>query len=297
MARRKRNDLDLAKGILGILLLLGIMVYLHRVQILAVLGWLAVILPIPLLLLGMVCLFFGKKLLSRPNQPDRPRSAPSFAHYPPASSIPSPESSFAPPSFNESQTQAAQKPATPSESTVFTIDFLKKLEWRSFEKLTEALFRTMNLRAERLRAGADGGVDLVLRHPQNGTIEGLVQCKAWNTYNVGVKPIRELFGVMHAEGAPQGYFVCTGQYTREAMEWAQYKPLTLINGEHLLEQLNSLPEGTRHSLIAEILSSDYTTPTCPSCDKKLLRRTSKHGDFWGCSSFPRCRYTMKIATS
>jgi restriction system protein len=296
MPRRKLNDLDPAKGAIVLVLLVGFTIYHFRQQILDALGGLAFILPIPLLLLSAGCFFFRKKLRASSNQsPGGPHPATHVhvTHYP----SPSPEVSFAPPTAHRSRPPAPPKSEPEPVHTSFTPELLKKLEWRSFEKLIEALFRTMNMQAERLRAGADGGVDLVLRNKETGLVEGLVQCKAWNTYAVGVKPIRELFGVMHAEGAPQGYFVCTGEYTREALEWAQLKPLTLINGGQLLEWLNSLPEETIHSLLSGILASDYTTPTCPTCDKKLVHRTSKHGDFWGCSSFPRCRYTMKIVAS
>ena len=32
-------------------------------------------------------------------------------------------------------------------------------------------------------------------------------------------------------------------------------------------------------------------PTCPKCGNVLLKRNGKFGAFWGCSSFPSCRYT------
>ncbi|MGH1373573.1 MAG: topoisomerase DNA-binding C4 zinc finger domain-containing protein [Cellvibrionaceae bacterium] len=33
------------------------------------------------------------------------------------------------------------------------------------------------------------------------------------------------------------------------------------------------------------------TPTCPKCKRKMVTRKGASGDFFGCSSFPRCRYT------
>lgn len=33
---------------------------------------------------------------------------------------------------------------------------------------------------------------------------------------------------------------------------------------------------------------------CPECGSPLIRRTGKYGDFFGCSSYPHCRYTRKI---
>ena len=31
--------------------------------------------------------------------------------------------------------------------------------------------------------------------------------------------------------------------------------------------------------------------SCPNCGGVLVKRKGKFGAFWGCSSFPRCRYT------
>lgn len=124
-------------------------------------------------------------------------------------------------------------------------------------------------------------------------MKAIVQCKAWSTYTVGVKPVRELFGVMAAEGAPVGYFVCSGRYTAEAWEWVKYKPMTLIDGSDLVERLNRLEREARGRLLKGITEGDYTTPTCPSCDIKLVRRSGKYGEFWGCRSYPRCKVTIR----
>jgi DNA topoisomerase-1 len=34
---------------------------------------------------------------------------------------------------------------------------------------------------------------------------------------------------------------------------------------------------------------------CPTCGKALVKRSSKHGEFVGCSGFPKCRFTKAIA--
>ena len=34
--------------------------------------------------------------------------------------------------------------------------------------------------------------------------------------------------------------------------------------------------------------------TCPSCSNIMIKRSGKFGSFWGCSSFPICRQTIKI---
>ena len=162
--------------------------------------------------------------------------------------------------------------------------------------LVEGMFKAEGFSAHRIRAGADGGVDLVLKESADGPVIAIVQCKAWTSYSVGVKPVRELFGVMAAEGAPKGYFVCCGEYTQEAKDWVNFKPMTLISGSDLVERLNSLPTEEREMLLANSTAGDFTTPTCPTCDTKMVKRTSTHGEFWGCRSFPRCRFTMRMSS-
>lgn len=186
----------------------------------------------------------------------------------------------------------------PFSTTGFNWDVLRALEWRVFEQLVQGYFRTLGFVAERKRVGADGGVDLVLRKTGEAEPFAYVQCKAWNTYLVGVKPVRELFGVMAADGVRKGYFVCTGAYTPEAVAFAEGKPLKLVTGEELLEKLNGLDSELRTRLLGEVLSGDYTTPTCPRCDTKMVRREGKDGGaFWGCTSFPKCWQRFPITGS
>lgn len=35
-------------------------------------------------------------------------------------------------------------------------------------------------------------------------------------------------------------------------------------------------------------------PKCPKCQKDMVKRPGKYGDFWGCSNYPRCKGIRKI---
>lgn len=41
-------------------------------------------------------------------------------------------------------------------------------------------------------------------------------------------------------------------------------------------------------------SSDLASGSCPNCGGKLIQRQGKHGEFWGCSNFPHCRFTASM---
>lgn len=175
-----------------------------------------------------------------------------------------------------------------------TAELLAELEWRRFEILVTVYFQRRGFKAWRKRAGADGGVDILLAHPDEQAPCACVQCKAWKTYDVGVKLVRELLGVMTADNLPMGYVVTTGKFTKEALVFAQGKPLVLVDGKLLLEDLNSFPEADRKAILTEVTAGDYTTPTCPSCDIKMVERKGPKGLFWGCSNYPRCRQSFNI---
>jgi restriction system protein len=183
--------------------------------------------------------------------------------------------------------------AKPESSRIFTPELLSALEWRSFEKLVALFFQKTGYDARRSRVGADGGVDIIIRHPGEFQPSGYVQCKALNSA-VGVKLMREFFGVMVSDKIPHGFFVTTSDFTFDAIEFARGKSLVLVNGADLLKDLNGLPEPTRCAIITEITSEDYTTPTCPSCDVKMTQRQGPTGTFWGCINYPRCNRTLSI---
>ena len=181
----------------------------------------------------------------------------------------------------------------------FSSALLRELEWKRFEQLVEGFFEKSGWETRPNRIGADGGVDVhLIRQGQPG-IAGVVQCKAWNAYTVGVKPIRELFGVMAADRVPEGFFVTTGDYTSEARSFAFGKPMTLIDGSDLLNRLESLTPEAQTDLYARVTSGDYTIPTCPQCGIKMVRREAGKGrgignEFWGCPKYPRCRQTFQM---
>jgi restriction system protein len=180
----------------------------------------------------------------------------------------------------------------------WSLELLRALEWKRFEILCAKYFEAIGFRSLVARAGADGGVDIHL-YMGNSTKPGIiVQCKAWNAYKVGVKPVRELFGVMAREGVPEGIFVTTGQFTEEARTFPRGNEMHLWDGDGLLRKIAELPADKQTLLLRAATEGDYTTPTCPSCVIKMLLRTSKKDGerFWGCENFRRgCRQTFKYA--
>lgn len=103
-----------------------------------------------------------------------------------------------------------------------------------FESLTTNLFEKMGLEAKQTQASRDGGVDCVAFDPRpvlGGKV--VVQAKRYKN-TVGVSAVRDLFGTMINEGASKGILLTTSGYGRAAYEFANGKPIELLDGSNLL---------------------------------------------------------------
>jgi restriction system protein len=109
-------------------------------------------------------------------------------------------------------------------------DGLKEMSWQEFERVVGEAFRLRGYSVTENGGGADGGIDLVLK--KDGE-KFLVQCKQWRALKVGVTVVRELYGVMAADGAAGGFVVTCGRFTDEAKTFASGRNVTLLDGGKL----------------------------------------------------------------
>ncbi len=167
------------------------------------------------------------------------------------------------------------------------INSLRKISWREFEDLVAEAYKRKGYIVTETASGADGGVDLILK---KGGEKLLVQCKHWRMTKVGVKVVRELYGVVAAEGASEGVVISSGIFTREAQDFARGKPLELIDGTELLKIITEVQKKQGS------VQHESNNILCPLCGNIMVIRTAKKGtntgkEFWGCSAFPKCRGT------
>lgn len=182
-------------------------------------------------------------------------------------------------------------------------DALDGMSWREFELLVGEGFRQQGYAVLEAGGGApDGGIDLVLAKAGE---KFLVQCKQWKAFKVGVKVVRELYGVMAARGAAGGFVVTSGRFTEEAKAFASGRNIRLIDGPellHLIRQGRSVSPAVSEPAHGEAVAASpprVGSPSCPVCSKSMLRRVSKRGAsagtaFWGCSGYPGCKGTRPI---
>ncbi len=67
-----------------------------------------------------------------------------------------------------------------------------------------------------------------------------MQCKQWQNWQVGVKVVREMYGLLMHHQAAAVKIVALGDYTPDAHRFAQGKPIELIHGGELIATVRSL---------------------------------------------------------
>lgn len=174
---------------------------------------------------------------------------------------------------------------------------LERMTWDQFEKVICKFFETKGYRARVTQAGADGGVDVEL---QGFGHREMVQCKHWKTNRVGVAIVREIYGVVLADGFHRGFIITSGLFTDEAWKFVQREnvkgKVILLDGTQLIEVIkgNGDFDQEEPKPPAVTQSIDAKEPLCPVCGGKMVLRKSNKSAFFGCSLFPDCRGTREL---
>jgi restriction system protein len=193
---------------------------------------------------------------------------------------------------------SSQKERSARPKLEWSLELVRDIEWKRFEDLCPKFYETKGIRSECTALGPDGGIDIRL-YQDGERATSIVQCKAWGARFVGVKPVRELLGVMTHEKIEKAFFMTSGQFSDEAKEVAKSNRITLIDGQMLLMMIKRLSGEQQSALLEFATAGDYTTPTCPSCAVKMRKVSGKASrpDFWGCGNFPKCRQILGMRRS
>jgi restriction system protein len=173
---------------------------------------------------------------------------------------------------------------------------IRSLGWREFEDLVGEAYRRQGYTVrENAGAGPDGGVDLVLNKGGNTF---LVQCKQWRSWKIGVKVVREMYGLMTAKHAHGVIIITSGMFTQDARNFAAGKPIGLVEGRQLADLVASVQQTPAkgpqpHS------AQPSTAPVCPKCGAEMVLKTARQGkyagsQFWSCSKFPDCKGLLPL---
>lgn len=183
----------------------------------------------------------------------------------------------------------------PPQSTPDLNEQLRSIDWFQFEKLVAFVYRRLGYTVNR-RGGAnpDGGIDLIIE--KDGQ-RSAVQCKQWKTWNVGVKAVREFLGALTDAGIQKGIFITLCGYSGDAKQLAEKHGIEIVNEVGLAKMIDNT--GSRFD--PEVLAIlKETRKFCPKCEAEMVLRTATKGigaghQFWGCSAYPQCRFTMPVS--
>ena len=163
---------------------------------------------------------------------------------------------------------------------------LRHLKPSEFEDYIAHLFNKLGFTAEKVGGAYDGGIDVIA---VKDNVKHYIQCKKFITSQVDVGSIRNFYGALvdHLANG-KGYFITTNKFTLEAEKFAEDKPIELIDGYRLIEYIKSVEDkdGAAYKI-------NEAKENCPRCAGSLIKKRGKYGEFFGCSNFPKCKFTKK----
>lgn len=162
---------------------------------------------------------------------------------------------------------------------------IRNLKPSEFEDYIGHLFNKLGFTTEVAGGSYDGGIDVIA---SKNDVKHYIQCKKFITSQVTVGAVRDFYGALVDRIANgKGYFITTNKFTLEAEKFADDKPIELIDGFKLLEYIKLAEKKSTTIITGNKINN------CPLCDGKLTLREGKFGKFYGCSNYPKCKFTKK----
>ncbi len=202
-----------------------------------------------------------------------------------------------PPAAPPQATPTASSHATNDPTQTWSAAVFAAIEWRRFEAVCETLFAQAGFETRTQSHGADGGVDIWLHSSNSPGPAAVVQCKHWQSKAVGVRELREFFGVMASHQLKRGTYATTSTYTADALAFAKANSIHTLDGAGLLQLIARRTPAQQQALLLVAFEGEYWRPTCASCGTKMVERTRRADGrgFWACANSPRCKNTMRKA--
>lgn len=112
-----------------------------------------------------------------------------------------------------------------------TRDGIDSLKPKEFEQYVANVFAALGYTARLTPASNDEGIDAYL--DKDGR-RAIVQCKHYPKGKVSRPAVQQVFGVLRHKKVAEAFIVTTGSFSRQAVEFAEGKPVHLIDGTMLV---------------------------------------------------------------
>ena len=178
------------------------------------------------------------------------------------------------------------------EAPVVKIDPFRKMTREAFDQLIREFFTRNGFSLEPGPPELGDAVDFSLR--KNDKMY-LVQCRYWREPRVDLALLREQYTILQVAKAHGIYVVTSGEFSYKAIEFAEERSISLIDGLKLRRLLKK----------PQTPVSDYPVgdsreaPDCPLCGGKMVLKTGSEGvdigkRYWNCSDSRRCEGRISI---
>lgn len=181
--------------------------------------------------------------------------------------------------------------ASGQHASPLKVDPFRTMPEDEFHRLISEFFTRNGFKVEPVPSALGDGVDLLLSKNSKTFV---AQYRHWREHRVGVPMVREQYTVMQAAKASGVYVITTGEFSYKAIQFAEDKNISLIDGLKLRRLVKRNTNGRQ----AE--GEGGQAPLCPLCAAEMLIRTGSDRDgndkrFWSCSNYPKCSGTAEIA--
>lgn len=166
--------------------------------------------------------------------------------------------------------------------SITAVDRMSGIE---FEMFLKNHFEALGYKAATTPKTGDYGADLVLvRHRERIVL----QAKRY-AGKIGIAAIQQIVAAKSYYGAGKAIVVTNSYFTKNAAVLARKTGVELWDRNKLQKIMTR-----NRSRSGEKIRVGEKVGKCPQCGGNLVLRVGKHGAFYGCENYPRCRYTREI---
>lgn len=173
------------------------------------------------------------------------------------------------------------------KSKIYDVDTMTGTQFEYFLKL---LYVRQGYKVETTKVTGDFGADLVMTKDNKKIV---VQVKRYNK-RVGIKAVQEVVSSIAFYKATEGWAVTNSEFTDAAIELAKSNRIKLIEREELINMISQLNGSLPVEAVKESINHQ-PEEKCLKCGSEMVLRKGSRGEFYGCSNFPKCRYTRNVS--
>lgn len=168
------------------------------------------------------------------------------------------------------------------------LDIIDKMTGEEFENFLLVHFERLGYKGETTPKSNDYGADIILRKDSSKIV---VQAKRW-TNKVGIEAVQQIIGAKLYYNADKCIVATNCYFTPNAINLASSSAVELWDRNKLID-IFSISDG--RNIAQEVASADVKSRViCPKCGAEMNLKKGKFGDFYGCSRYPKCKYTKNI---